>query len=64
MLVRKTEPFPIECVARCLARSGWKGIGGSDPSAGEAAGRPESDRLPEPIFTPATTASGRDVNIA
>ena len=68
MLVRRTEPFPIECVARgYLSGSGWKEYQQSGSVCGVKlpAGLRESDRLPEPIFTPATKAtSGHDVNIS
>src|ERR1700736_5925829 len=56
MLVRKTQPLPIECVVRgYISGSGWKDY----RSTGKICGIPlpsglrESDRLPEPIFTPA-----------
>jgi phosphoribosylaminoimidazole-succinocarboxamide synthase len=68
MLVRKTEPLPIECVARgYLSGSGWKEYQQSGSVCGIAlpAGLRESDRLPQPIFTPATKAeSGHDINIS
>jgi phosphoribosylaminoimidazole-succinocarboxamide synthase len=68
MLVRKTEPFPIECVARgYLSGSGWKEYQQSGSVCGIKlpSGLRESDRLPEPIFTPATKAvTGHDVNIS
>jgi phosphoribosylaminoimidazole-succinocarboxamide synthase len=68
MLVRKTEPFAIECVARgYLSGSGWKEYQQSGSVCGIKlpAGLRESDRLPEPIFTPATkAATGHDVNIS
>jgi phosphoribosylaminoimidazole-succinocarboxamide synthase len=68
MLVRKAEPFPIECVARgYLAGSGWKEYQQSGSVCGVRlpAGLRESDRLPEPIFTPATKATtGHDINIS
>ena len=68
MLVRKTEPFPIECVARgYLSGSGWKEYQQTGSVCGVKlpAGLRESDRLPEPIFTPATkAATGHDVNIS
>jgi phosphoribosylaminoimidazole-succinocarboxamide synthase len=68
MLVRKTEPLSIECVARgYLSGSGWKDYVQSGRVCGVAlpAGLRESDRLPEPIFTPATKAqSGHDINIS
>jgi phosphoribosylaminoimidazole-succinocarboxamide synthase len=68
MLVRRTEPVPVECVARgYLSGSGWKEYQESGSVCGIAlpAGLRESDRLPEPIFTPATKAeSGHDINIS
>ena len=68
MLVRKTTPIPIECVARgYLAGSGWKEYKATGTVCGIALppGLRESDRLPAPIFTPATKASsGHDVNIS
>jgi phosphoribosylaminoimidazole-succinocarboxamide synthase len=68
MLVRKTNPFPVECVARgYLSGSGWKDYQATGAVCGVTlpAGLRESDRLPEPIFTPATkAASGHDVNIS
>ncbi len=67
MLVTRTEPLPIECVARgYLSGSGWKDYVATGQVCGTRlpAGLRESDRLPEPIFTPATkAASGHDVNI-
>ena len=68
MLVRRTEPIPIECVVRgYLSGSGWKEYKASGKVCGIAlpAGLRESDKLPEPIFTPATKAqSGHDENIS
>jgi phosphoribosylaminoimidazole-succinocarboxamide synthase len=68
MLVRKTQPFPIECVARgYLSGSGWKEYlqHGSVCGIKLPSGLRESDRLPEPIFTPATKAeTGHDINIS
>src|SRR5207253_11174064 len=65
---RRTEPIPIECVARgYLSGSGWKEYQQTGSVCGVTlpAGLRESDRLPEPIFTPATKAeSGHDVNIS
>ena len=55
MLVRKTAPLPIECVVRgYLSGSGWKDYQRTGEICGIAlsAGLRESDRLPEPIFTP------------
>lgn len=68
MLVRKTQVVPIECVVRgYLSGSGWKEYQRSGTVCGMAlpAGLKQSDRLPEPIFTPATKAeSGHDENIS
>jgi len=68
MLVRKTQPLPIECVVRgYLSGSGWKEYSATRKVCGIAlpAGLRESDKLPEPIFTPATKAtSGHDENIS
>jgi phosphoribosylaminoimidazole-succinocarboxamide synthase len=68
MLVRRTEPIPIECVARgYLSGSGWKEYQQTGSVCGIELprGLRESERLPEPIFTPATKAeSGHDVNIS
>lgn len=68
MLVRKTQPLPIECVARgYLSGSGWKEYRTTGKVCGIPlpAGLQESDKLPEPIFTPATKAtSGHDENIS
>jgi phosphoribosylaminoimidazole-succinocarboxamide synthase len=67
MLVRKTTPLPIECVARgYLSGSGWKDYKATGAVCGITLpdGLVESDRLPDPIFTPATKAeSGHDLNI-
>jgi phosphoribosylaminoimidazole-succinocarboxamide synthase len=67
MLVRRTTPLAIECVARgYLSGSGWKDYVATGRVCGIPlpAGLRESDRLPEPIFTPATKAtSGHDENI-
>ncbi len=57
MLVKKTKVFPIECVVRgYLAGSGWKEYQKSQTVCGVklAAGMKQCDKLPEPIFTPAT----------
>jgi phosphoribosylaminoimidazole-succinocarboxamide synthase len=68
MLVRKTTPVPIECVARgYLAGSGWKEYVKTGRVCGVSlpGGLQESDRLREPIFTPATKAdTGHDINIS
>ncbi len=67
MLVTKTKVIPIECVARgYLAGSGWKEYKQHGTVCGIPlpAGLKEADRLPEPIFTPATKAeTGHDENI-
>lgn len=68
MVVRKTQPLPIECVVRgYVSGSGWKDYKATGKICGIAlpAGLRESDRLPEPIFTPATkAATGHDENIS
>jgi phosphoribosylaminoimidazole-succinocarboxamide synthase len=68
MLVRKTTPLPIECVVRgYVSGSGWKDYRstGEICGIGLPTGLRESDRLPEPIFTPATkAATGHDENIS
>jgi phosphoribosylaminoimidazole-succinocarboxamide synthase len=68
MLVRKTTPLPVECVARgYLAGSGWKDYRASGAVCGVPLppGLVESDRLPQSIFTPAAKAeSGHDENIS
>jgi phosphoribosylaminoimidazole-succinocarboxamide synthase len=67
MLVRRAKMFPVECVARgYLSGSGWKEYQQAQAVCGIQlpAGLRESDRLPEPIFTPATkSSSGHDANI-
>jgi len=68
MLVKRAEPLPIECVARgYLSGSGWKDYQSTGRVCGIQlpAGLRESDRLPQPIFTPATKAqTGHDINIS
>jgi phosphoribosylaminoimidazole-succinocarboxamide synthase len=68
MLCRRTRPLPIECVARgYLSGSGWKEYQQTGMVCGVKlpGGLKESDRLPEPIFTPATKAeTGHDINIS
>ena len=68
MLVRKSNPLPIECVVRgYLAGSGWKEYQESGTVCGIPLprGLKQAARLPEPIFTPATKAeSGHDENIS
>ena len=66
--VRRLEMLPIECVVRgYLAGSGWKDYRATGSVCGHAlpGDLRESDRLPEPIFTPATKAqTGHDENIS
>jgi phosphoribosylaminoimidazole-succinocarboxamide synthase len=66
-LARKLKMLPVECVARgYLAGSGWKEYGREGTVCGIPLpeGLKESDRLPEPIFTPSTKAeTGHDENI-
>jgi phosphoribosylaminoimidazole-succinocarboxamide synthase len=68
MRVVSARPIMFECVVRgYISGSGWKDYQRTGAIAGEAlpAGLKESDRLPEPIFTPATKAlSGHDENIS
>lgn len=67
-LVRKAAMFPVECVARgYLVGSGWKDYQRTGAVCGIAlpSGLRECDKLPHPIFTPATKAeTGHDENIA
>ena len=67
MLVRRARMIEIECVARgYLAGSGWKEYQSHGTVCGIELprGLKESDRLPEPLFTPATKAqSGHDENV-
>jgi phosphoribosylaminoimidazole-succinocarboxamide synthase len=67
MLVRRLTMMPIECVVRgYLAGSGWKDYQATGSICGHRLrdGLRESERLPEPIFTPATkSTSGHDINI-
>lgn len=75
MIVRKTDPFPVECVVRgYLSGSAWQEYKSMSPSDGRVelhgislpAGLVESDKLPKPIFTPATKAEfgEHDINIS
>jgi len=67
MLVKKASVLPIECVARgYLAGSGWKEYQKTGSVCGIKLppGLRQCDKLPEPIFTPATKEeSGHDINI-
>src|SRR5688572_19855468 len=68
MLVVKTEPLPVECVARgYLVGSGWKDYKKTGQVCGIdlPAGLREAERLETPLFTPSTKAeSGHDENIS
>ena len=68
MLCLKTKPLPVECVVRgYLSGSGWKDYRATGKICGIPlpAGLRESERLPEPIFTPSTKATaGHDENIS
>ena len=68
MLVKRAKMIEVECVARgYLAGSGWKEYRTSGTVCGIPlpAGLQESDKLPEPIFTPATKAqTGHDENVS
>jgi len=67
MLVKKTKPFPVECIVRgYLSGSGWKEYKEKQSVCGIKlpAGLKESDKLPEIIFTPSTKAdAGHDINV-
>jgi phosphoribosylaminoimidazole-succinocarboxamide synthase len=68
MLVKRTEVFPVECVVRgYLSGSGWKDYQRTGEVCGHKlpAGMRDSEKLAEPIFTPATKAeTGHDENIS
>jgi phosphoribosylaminoimidazole-succinocarboxamide synthase len=68
MLVKKARMIDVECVARgYLSGSGWKEYKAQGTVCGLKlpAGLREGDRLPEPIFTPATKAqTGHDENVS
>ncbi len=67
LVCRRLEMLPLECVVRgYLAGSGWKDYQATGGTSGHVLpeGLRESDRLPEPLFTPATKAQeGHDENI-
>jgi len=68
MLVKKAEPLPIECIVRgYISGSGWNDyqVSGSVCGIKLPEGLKESDKLPEPVFTPSTKADSglHDVNI-
>ena len=68
MICRRADVLPVELIVRgYLAGSGWKDYGRTGAVCGIPlpAGLRESDRLPEPIFTPSTKAEvGHDENIS
>lgn len=69
MLVSKTDPLPVECVVRgYLSGSGWKSYQKEGQVCGISLprGLKESDKLPEPIFTPSTKeeVGVHDINIS
>jgi phosphoribosylaminoimidazole-succinocarboxamide synthase len=69
MVVRRAQMFPVECVVRAyISGSGWKDYQATGSICGIQlpAGLRESDRLPEPIFTPAAKihTGGHDENIS
>jgi phosphoribosylaminoimidazole-succinocarboxamide synthase len=69
MLVKRAQMFPVECVVRgYLSGSGWKDYLATGAVCGIplAAGLREGDRLPEPLFTPATKSldGEHDINIS
>jgi phosphoribosylaminoimidazole-succinocarboxamide synthase len=67
ILVKKAEPIPVECVVRgYLSGSGWEEYQKTRSICGVRlpGGLEESDKLPEPIFTPATKEeAGHDINV-
>jgi phosphoribosylaminoimidazole-succinocarboxamide synthase len=68
ILVEKADVLPVECIVRgYLSGSGWKSYQKDGTVCGLAlpGGMRESERIPEPIFTPSTKAEeGHDINIA
>lgn len=69
MLVKRAQMFPVECVVRgYLSGSGWKDYQATGSVCGIRlpAGLRESDKLPEPIFTPASKSldGEHDINIS
>ncbi|MEO0091644.1 MAG: phosphoribosylaminoimidazolesuccinocarboxamide synthase [candidate division WOR-3 bacterium] len=68
MLVKKTKPLPVECIVRgYISGSAWKEYlkDGSVSGTRLPKGLKESEKLPEPIFTPSTKAeTGHDENIS
>jgi phosphoribosylaminoimidazole-succinocarboxamide synthase len=67
MLVRRAEMLPVECIVRgYLTGSAWKEYraGGTVHGRRLPAGLRESERLPEPVFTPSTKGAVHDENIS
>jgi phosphoribosylaminoimidazole-succinocarboxamide synthase len=68
MMVMRADMFPVECVARgYISGSAWKEYKATGSVCGVQLppGLKESDKLPEPLFTPATKATtGHDINIS
>ncbi|HEX5234913.1 MAG TPA: phosphoribosylaminoimidazolesuccinocarboxamide synthase [Silvibacterium sp.] len=69
MLVKRAQMFPVECVVRgYLSGSGWKDYKATGAVCGVRlpSGLRESDKLPEPLFTPASKSQDgeHDVNIS
>jgi len=68
MLVKKARPVPVECIVRgYLSGSGWKEYQQNQSICGIKlpSGLKESDKLPEPIFTPSTKEdAGHDINVS
>ncbi|MDO8724363.1 MAG: phosphoribosylaminoimidazolesuccinocarboxamide synthase [Syntrophales bacterium] len=67
MLVKKAKPLPVECIVRgYLSGSGWKDYCGSKTVSGInlPEGLRESDRLPEPVFTPSTKAEAGEHDLS
>jgi len=67
MLVKRTRPLPVECIVRgYISGSAWKEYQNTGSISGIrlSPGLKESEKLPEPLFTPSTKAeSGHDINI-
>ena len=68
MLVKKADPLPVECIVRgYISGSGWKSYQQEGHVCGIAlpAGLKESDKLPQPLYTPSTKAEvgDHDINV-
>ncbi len=68
MLVRKAEVFPVECIVRgYISGSAWESYKNAGTVCGTKlpSGLKESEKFPEPLFTPSTKAEkGHDINIS